>query len=274
VCDTDGLQTTVSLGPVKRAGQNLSASLTMAITLPMPDQDEHLPDILEAAVHAAGLEVQRQLFGALIEKADRELVLHARDGKAAEGIQRRGTRPFTFKTVFGSVTVQRCRISHRQDGSIEIPSARAWGTSHQLAITGNLRDAVCDQMGEHSAGASLQEIGARAGEPDLLGRSTVIDIIHDQGGRLIEAQRERARAALDLASAAEREALGSCLVADPDSVPEYEPDDMPPLDPRIPSGNKHRRSGSRRGSPAATPTPVPNRRRCRRSSRGSLTTGS
>ena len=68
VCDTDGLQTSVHLGPVKRAGQDLSASLTMTITLPMPDQDEHLPDLLEAAVHAAGLEVQRQLFA----RADRE----------------------------------------------------------------------------------------------------------------------------------------------------------------------------------------------------------
>ena len=90
VCDTDGLQATVHLGPVKRAGQDLSASLTMTITLPMPDQDEHLPDLLEAAVHAAGLEVQRQLFGALIEKADRELILDLRDGKGGQGIQRRG----------------------------------------------------------------------------------------------------------------------------------------------------------------------------------------
>ena len=257
VCDTDSLQTTVSLGPVKRAGQDLSASLTMAITMPMPDQYEHLPDILEGAVHTAGLEVQRQLFRALIEKADCELVLNLRDGKAGEGIQRRGTRPFTFKTIFGSVTVQRCRISHRQDGSIEIPSARAWGTSHQLAITGNLRDAVCDQMGEHSAGASLQEIGARAGEPDLLGRSTVFDIIHDQGGRLIEAQRERARAALDLASAAEREALGSCLVADPDSVPEFEPDDIPPLDPEDPQWEQAPPQWVPTGFPGGDPNPGP-----------------
>src|SRR4051794_24393381 len=69
VRDTDGLQTTVNLGPVKRAGQDLSASLTMAITLPMPDQDEHLPDVLEAAVHAAGLEAQRRLFRALRQRA-------------------------------------------------------------------------------------------------------------------------------------------------------------------------------------------------------------
>src|SRR5512142_1849712 len=98
VRDTDGLQATITLGPVNRVGLDLSASLKLVITLPMPDQDEHLPDPIEANVHAAGLEVQRQLFRALIEKADREWVLEHRDGKQAEGSQRRGTRPFTFKT--------------------------------------------------------------------------------------------------------------------------------------------------------------------------------
>ena len=113
---------------------------------------------------------------------------------------------------------RRWRIWHHQDGSIEIPSATAWGTSHQLTITGNLQNAVCDQMGEHSAGASLEEIDARAGEPGLLGRSTVIKIVHEQGGRLVAAQRERARTALALASAAQRETLGSCLAVEPDEV--------------------------------------------------------
>ena len=118
---TDGLQATITLGPVNRVGQDLSTALEMIISLPMPAQDEHLPETIEANVHAAGLEVQRRLFRALIEKADRELVLNGRDGKAAAGIQRRGTRPFTFKTLFGAVTVQRCRISHRHDGTTEIP---------------------------------------------------------------------------------------------------------------------------------------------------------
>jgi hypothetical protein len=235
VRDTDGLQATITLGPVNRVGQDLSACLEMIISLPMPDQDEHLPETIEANVHAAGLEVQRQLFRALIEKADRELVLNGRDGKAAEGIQRRGTRPFTFKTLFGAVTVQRCRISHQHDGTTEIPSAAAWGTPHQLAITGNLRDAVCDQMCEHSSGASLEEIGTRAGDPDLLGRSTVIEIVHDQGGRLIAAQRHRARAVLDAASDVERAALGSSLAEDPEGMPADEPDDDPPLDPEDPN---------------------------------------
>src|SRR4051794_20852301 len=254
---TDGLQTTITLGPVKDQGQVVSLELSLELSLPMPSQDEHLPDHIEACVHQAGLEAQRRLFKALIEKADRELVLQHRRGKGGAGIRRRGTRPFTFKTIFGEVTVERSRISHDLDGSIEIPSATAWGTSHQLAITGNLRDAVCDRRGERSAGASLEEIGAQAGEPELLGRSTVIDIVHDQGGRLIEAQRERARAALELASAAEREALGPCLAAGPDHVPEYEPDDLPPLDPEDPQWVEAAPGWVLTGFPGGDPDPGP-----------------
>src|ERR1700687_564135 len=103
------------------------------ITLPMPDQNERLPDTIEATVHAAGLEVQRRLFRALIEKADRELVLEGRDGKGGEGIQRRGTRPFTFKTRFGPVTVERWRVRHQRDRALETPSGSWWGTTHALA---------------------------------------------------------------------------------------------------------------------------------------------
>ena len=109
----------------------------MTITLPMPDQDEHLPDLLEAAVHAAGLEVQRQLFRALIEKADRELILELRDGKGGQGIQRRGTRPFTFKTIFGSVTVPRCRITS-QSGRLD-RDPLGDGVGH-VASTGHHRE--------------------------------------------------------------------------------------------------------------------------------------
>ena len=133
------------------------------MALPLPPQDEHLPDQIEAFVHQAGLEVQRRLFRALIEKADQELVLRRRHGKGGRGIQRRGTRPFTFKTTFGEVTVERSRISHNSDGSMEIPAATAWGTSHQLAITQNLRDAVCDQMSDQSAGGAAP---TSAGPPE------------------------------------------------------------------------------------------------------------
>jgi hypothetical protein len=130
---TDGLQTTITLGPVNKVDQALSLELSFGMSLPMPHQDEHLPDQIEAVVHQAGLQIQRRLFRALIEKADQGLVLQHRRGKAGAGIQRRRKRPFTFKTIFGEVTVQRSRISHKDDGTIEVPAAGAWGTAPPAA---------------------------------------------------------------------------------------------------------------------------------------------
>jgi hypothetical protein len=223
---TDGLQTTITLGPVKDQGQVVSLELSLDLSLPMPQQDEHLPDHIEAYVHQVGLEAQRRLFKALIEKADRELVLQHRQGKGGAGIRCRGTRPFTFKTIFGEVTVERSRISHNLDGTIEIPSATTWNTSHQLAITENLRDSVCDQMSDRSASASRADVCRYAGDEDLLGRSTVIDIVHQEGERLIVAQRERAHAVLDGASEAQLALLGPA-VTDPDAVMGFVDDDLP-----------------------------------------------
>ena len=122
--------------------------------------------------------------------------------------------------------MQRSRISHNSDGSIEIPSARVWNTSHQLAITENLRDVVCDQMSDHSAGKSLADIGQSAGDEDLLGRSTVIDSVHREGEQLIVAQRQRACAVLDEASEAHLAWLGPAVV-DPDAVTGHVDDDLP-----------------------------------------------
>src|SRR4051812_36363327 len=85
VRQTDGLQTTIACGPVNRAEKTLSVELSLQMTLPMPHQDEHLPDRIESLVHHAGLEVQRRLFRALIEKADQELVLQRRHGKGGDG---------------------------------------------------------------------------------------------------------------------------------------------------------------------------------------------
>src|SRR5512142_3254466 len=178
------------------------------MTVPLPDQDEHLPDTIEAFAHGAGLEVQRRLFRALIEKADQELVLQRRLGHDGGGIQRRGTRPYTFKTTFGEVTVRRCRIRHNHDGAMEIPSASVWNTPHQLAITQNLRDAVCDQMGEHSAGKSRNDVCLDAGDEDLLGRSPTLEIVHQEGELLVAAQRQRAQAVLDTASETQLGRLG------------------------------------------------------------------
>jgi len=226
VRETDGLQTTIALSPVNCEGKTLALELQLQMTVPLPDQDEHLPDQIEAWVHQAGLEVQRRLFQVLIEKADQELVLQRRYGHGGGGIQRRGTRPFTFKTTFGEVTVRRSRIRHKRDGTMEIPSASAWGTSHQLAITQNLRDAVCDQMSDQSAGKSRTDVGQSAGDEELLGRSTIIEIVHQEGEQLIAAQRQRARAVLDDASEAHRALLGAPVAdAVTDELSDVPPDD-------------------------------------------------
>ena len=223
---TDGLQTTITTHPVNLVDQTLSLALSLEMALPMPRQDEHLPDQIEAYVHQAGLELQRRLFQVLIEKADQELVLHQRHGKGDAGIQRRGTRPFTIKATFGGVTVQRSRILHKEDGSMEVPSASAWNTPHQLMITQNLRDAVCDQMGARSAGESRADVCEDAGDEDLVGRSTIIDIVHHEGAQLVAAQRARARAILDDVSEAQLALLGPAA-ADPEAMTGLLDDDPP-----------------------------------------------
>jgi hypothetical protein len=223
---TDGLQTTITVSPVNRVDQTLSLDLELRMALPMPNQDEHLPDQIEAMVHQAGLEAQRRLFQALIEKADHELVLQRRQGKGGAGIQRRGTRPPTFKTTFGAVTVQRSRVRHTHDGTMEVPSATAWNTAHQLTMTQNLRDAVCDQMSEQSAGKSRTDVCQHAGDEDLLGRSTIIDIVHQEGEQLMAAQRARARAILSDASEAQLALLGPAA-ADPEALTGLVDDDPP-----------------------------------------------
>jgi hypothetical protein len=159
---------------------------------------------------------------------DQELVLRQRHGKGGAGIQCRGTRPFTFKTTFGEVPVERSRILYKQDGTTEVPAAATWNTSHQLMTTRNLRDAVCDPMSARSAGKSRADVCQDAGEEELLGRSTIIDIVHHEGEQRVAAQRARARIILSDASEAQLAMLGPAAT-DPDAVTGLA-DDEPPFD--------------------------------------------
>jgi hypothetical protein len=97
----------------------------MTLELPMPDHDVDLPRRLEAAIESGGQVLKRRLFQQAMEQADHELVLARRQGKQDQGIPCRGTTPFTFKTVFGTVKLQWQRIEHRADGRTEVPSASA-----------------------------------------------------------------------------------------------------------------------------------------------------
>ena len=90
----------------------------------------------------------------------------------------------------------------------------------------NLRDAVCDQMSNRSAEKSRVDVCQYAGDGKLLGRSTVIDIVHQEGEQLIVAKRERARAVLDGASEAQLALLGPAP-ADPGAVTGFVDDDLP-----------------------------------------------
>ena len=136
---TDGLQTTITLGSVKLTARRSRSNWRWRSPCPCHGRTSISPTRLRRTF-IRPVSKSTPAFQVLIEKADQELVLQHRQGKAGAGIQRRGTRPFTFKTIFGEVTVKRSRISHNQDGTIEIPSATVWNTSHQLAITENLRD--------------------------------------------------------------------------------------------------------------------------------------
>src|SRR4029077_19414529 len=84
----------------------------------------------------------------------------------------------------------------------------------------------CDQMIDRSAGKSRADVCRYAGDEDLLGRSTVVDIVHREGEQLVVAQRERARAVLDGAPEAHSALLGPA-VADPDAVTACVDDDLP-----------------------------------------------
>ena len=81
-------------------------------------------------------------------------------------------------------------------------------------------------MSDRSAGKSRADLCQYAGDEKLLGRSTVIDIVHQEGEQLIVAQRERARVILDGASEAQLALLGPAAV-DPAAVTGLVDDDLP-----------------------------------------------
>jgi hypothetical protein len=83
-------------------------------------------------------------------------------------------------------------------------------------------------MSDRSTGKSRADVCQDAGDEDLLGRSTIIDIVHQEGEQLVVAQRARARAVLDGASEAQLAWLGPAAV-DPDARTGLVEDD-PPFD--------------------------------------------
>jgi hypothetical protein len=188
------LQATVTAEQVKIQGSRLILQAQVCLELPMPEHDADLPRHLEAGIERGGQMLKRRLFQHAVEQADAELILARRHGKEGRGIICRGTTPFTFKTVFGTVQVRRRRIEHKADSTTEIPSAHAWQTPRQVALTPGLRDAACDGMLRDSAQQTVARIDTRAGESGVLAKTTVLEIVHQEGQQLQAAARARAAA--------------------------------------------------------------------------------
>ncbi len=138
--------------------------------------------------------LKRRLFRLAVEQADTELILARRHGKDGRGITCRGTTPYTFKTVFGTVRVRRRRIEHQAEGTTEVPAAHVWQTPHQIAITPGLRHAACDGMLRDSAQQTVVRIDTRADEDSVLAKTTVLEIVHHEGQDLQAAAHARAGA--------------------------------------------------------------------------------
>jgi hypothetical protein len=187
-------QATVTTETLTILDERLILQAQICLELPMPEHDADLPKRLEAGIERGGQMLKRCLFQQAIEQADAELVLAQRHGKQGQGIVCRGTTPFTFKTVFGTVRVRRRRIEHKADGTTEVPSANAWQTPRQVAITPGLRDAACDGMLRDSAQQTVARIDARAGESGVLAKTTVLELVHAEGEQLQGAAHARAEA--------------------------------------------------------------------------------
>src|SRR3954467_5053930 len=187
-------QATVTAAQVKIQDQRLILQAQVSLELPLPEQDADLPSRLEAGIERGGQMLKRRLFQHAVEQADAELLLARRHGKEGRGIVCRGTTPFTFKTVFGTVQVRRRRIEHRADGTTEVPSAHAWQTPRQVALTPGLRAAACDGLLRDSAQQTVTRIDAHAGETGVLARTAVLKIVHEEGEQLQAAAHARAEA--------------------------------------------------------------------------------
>lgn len=189
-------QPTLRLHEVKVHGRRLHLRAEVELDLPLPAQDERLPPALEAAVDDAGQRLKRLLFQQALEQADLQLLLRRLRGRRGEPLRRRGSAPYTFKTVFGTVRVRRSRLQDQGTGATHQPAALAWQTPQQVCITRGLRHAACDALLTQSAQDALDAVEAQAGEPGLLCKAELLKIVHQQGQQLRQAAGRRAEAAL------------------------------------------------------------------------------
>jgi hypothetical protein len=216
------IQVTFQVEEVKAAEGRLMLAASVRLELPQPTQDHHLPHDVERMVEDVGQQFKRWAYRQLMEQLDAELTVAARRGTGGQGVVCRGFREGTFKTVFGTVKVPRHRLEDKADGTLETPAAVAWGTPQQVTITQGLIDAVCDAMLQEPSRKALRSVEERAGEEGLLARTSVLNLVHEEGRQLREAARRRAEAVF----AADPQAACGLLPRVAEPPPEEEP---PPI---------------------------------------------
>jgi hypothetical protein len=220
-------QATVELQEVKTVDGQVLLSAQLRLAVALPQQDAHLPRRLERAVEDAGQQLKRLLFCQALEHADLELLLDRRHGKDGQGLRRRGTARYTFKTLFGTVTVRRRRVEHPADGSPAIPSAHAWRTPQQVCRTPGLRDALCDAVCQQPVQAAVAALEERAGEEGLVSKAEALKVLHAAGEQLAQAAQRRAERAL----ATDPETTACLLPAVADADPAEDGDGLDLEDP-------------------------------------------
>src|SRR5438874_172185 len=158
-----GNRVELEIGLADVVGEEIEIEARVKVKARLPQQDEKLPDTLEAIAEEAGQEFKCKFFRQGIELADLQLVMSRRAGKENKGIDRIGKKDYTFKTIFGTVKVARIRIRHKADGSTQILSAHVWKTPKQAMITRGLRSAVCNFVVKESFSSTVAQIEKRSG---------------------------------------------------------------------------------------------------------------
>ena len=186
------VQTTASLAEVKVEDGQMLLGGSFTLQCPLPEQNHDLPKRVEQLIESGGQELKRCLFRQAMEHADLELLLQQRDGKDGQGFCLRGTKGYTFKTIFGTVAMQRHRVQQKADGAITVPSAQVWQTPDRICVTAGLRAAACDGMRDLSVRDTAAQLGERAGETDLISHTEVLKLVHQEGRHLQQALQARA----------------------------------------------------------------------------------
>ena len=190
--EANDLEMAIIFDEVKIAEGKIKTVARVEVETAMPAQDERLPYEVEKITLRAGQQFMRGYYGATMELADRELILSMRAGQAGEGIRLMGKRRYTFITQFGRVPIKRTRIKHKATGSTEIPAKRIWQTPKQAMISQGLKNAVCSLVAKESFNSTVRQLERESGEAKLLSKTTVGNILKNEGRALAAAQQARA----------------------------------------------------------------------------------